>query len=71
MTRVKAEIYINRLKNADDVHDFAGNIVERINFVGSLFGFGETYEESVENENVLLSCLEARCELISKEKNND
>lgn len=55
---------IDKLNNADDIHDFAGNIAERINFVGSLFGFGEDPKESIWNEKILMSCLEARCEFI-------
>lgn len=58
---------INKLKNADDVHDFAGNIAERINFVGSMFGFDEDYKESVENEKKLADMLSSRC----KEINHD
>lgn len=58
---------INKLKNTDDVHDFACNIVERINFIGSMFGFGEEYKESVELEMKLKDMLESRC----KEINHD
>lgn len=58
---------INNLKNADDLHDFAGNIAERINFIGCLFGFGEDAEESIKNENKLLEMFSLRC----KEINHD
>lgn len=55
---------INKLKNADDVHDFAGNIAERINFIGCMFGFGEDAEESIKNEKKLRDMLELRCKEI-------
>lgn len=58
---------INKLKNADDVHDFAGNIAERINFIGCMFGFGEDAEESIKNEKKLSEMLTSRC----KEINHD
>lgn len=55
---------INKLKNADDVHDFAGNIAERINFIGCMFGFGEDAEESIKNEKKLSEMLALRCKEI-------
>lgn len=55
---------INKLRNADDIHDFAWNIAERINFVGSLFGFGEDTEESIKNEMKLSEMLTSRCKEI-------
>lgn len=58
---------INKLKNADDLHDFAGNIAERINLIGSMFGFSEDAEESIKNENKLLEMFSLRC----KEINHD
>lgn len=58
---------INKLKNADDVHDFADNIAEEINYIGCMFGFGEDAEESIKNEKKLSEMLTSRC----KEINHD
>lgn len=55
---------INKLKNADDIHDFSGNIAERINFIGCMFGFGEDAEESIDNEKKLRDMLDLRCKEI-------
>lgn len=55
---------INMLKNADDIHDFAGNIAERINYIGCMFGFGEDAEESIKNEKKLSEMLTSRCKEI-------
>lgn len=56
---------INKLKNEDDIHDFVGNIAERINYVGCMFGFGEDAEESIKNEMKLSEMLSLRCKEIS------
>ena len=55
---------IDKIKNTDDIHDFAGNIAERINFVGSMFGFGKDAGESIENEKKLSEMLTSRCKEI-------
>ena len=56
---------INRIKNEDDVHDYACKITQWINEVGQSFEFDEDTDKSIEIEMKLTEMLCNRCKKVS------
>lgn len=56
---------INRIKNEDDVHDYAFNISQWLHEVGQSFGFDENPDKSVDIEIKLTKMLCKRCKEVS------
>ena len=56
---------INRIKNEDDVHDYAFKITQWIHEAGSCFEFDEDPDKSVDIEMKLTEMLRKRCKEVS------
>ena len=56
---------INRIKNEDDVHDYACKITQLIHEVGQSFEFDEDADKSIEIEMKLTKMLFKRCKEVS------